>query len=193
MTPLTETQIRRFWNLHDNGDYEETIDYGLSLMAMDTHDGAGIRMGIMDAYAILGMTDVAETFIKDFLARNHGARNWAGFRNKEREAEDPYYWMNDMDIGTTYQLAMCYWKAGKLEPCKRLLNCCFALDQFVNLNKRQIKEIEARNKARGFVVGGTLEMTVDMVCIPIAFRREFDNWIKKEVLPNWTDPFPRKR
>ena len=185
MTLLSEKEMQTFWTMIGTGRYKEAMKYGEKLLEKDYRDGAGIRFGVMDSYAVLGETEKAIQYQKDFLAYSKGMK-WKEYE-KNMKSEGPDDWIKDSDLLTKYQLGMCFWKAKNYEAAKMCLSSCPALDEYVKLTELELARARIPTNPYG-VQMGTLQQMACFINIPVALRRKFDQWIEKEVLPEWKKP-----
>ena len=147
--------------------YTDVLTFGQKLLKKDESDGAGIRYGVLSACAVLGNVAVAENITKCSV-----------FFGEGREMPEDT-WLDEVESGMAYTLAMAYWKAEEYDKAKRVLKNIDgdALNQCVGLNEKGLAEGKA-SVAFGYSFSDINEL---FACVDMdwAEMQEFNRWIGK--------------
>ena len=170
MTLLTKSEINKFRGMIGKRQYTDVLTFGQKLLKKDESDGAGIRYGVLSACAVLGNVAVAENITKCSVFFGEG---------REMPGDT---WLDEVESGMAYTLAMTYWKVEEYDKAKRALRNINddALKQFIELDEKGLAGGKS-SVAFGYFLSDINEL---FACVDMDWSemQEFNRWIRKMLI-----------
>ena len=185
MTRLNIMETTNFWDMVNSEKWKEAAEYGESLLKKDPRDGAGIRYGVMSAYAALGDDKSAEDLairyceyapVPDYGAGEEGYRSaltiYKSWSSRERAT-----WTQVIESAFIVPLAMAYWKMDRLAEAALLLKDKPAWwDEYLHLSLPEIVTLRHKTALKGAYSPDTIGEAVSTFFVPCIAQVEFRKW-----------------
>ena len=183
MTILTDREVSRFRDLYDKEEWAEIAEYGEELLKKDPRDGMAIRFGVLDAYTVLGNSkgaeellirycDYAEDEDDDPFHYRSAQEIWDSWNEEQRDT-----WQSSLRPGYRYSLAMAYWKDGREDEARQLIDSMPQyLDDYLGLDEEGLQQKRTEHRFR--FKPGTAEELHMTIGVPYDDQIGFRNWIK---------------
>ena len=182
MTRLSEEEISKFWDLIENKNWDMAAELGEQLLKKDPRDGAGIRFGIMSAYAVRGDTakaiDLAiryceyapiEKYIGGPGTYCSGLEIYMQWDKHKRDT-----WTKELHKPLALLLAMTYWRKGMRDEAEAII-CSLSLPciDYLTLTEEEVEEIRRVSRAKGACTCGDVSEIVCDVFVPYNMQESF--------------------
>ena len=189
MTLLSDSELIKFKDFYDKKQWKQVTELGEVLLKKDPRDGKAIRFGVIDAYAILGDADGAESLARRYIKDDEGLnRSTQHITDCGSEGQT---WLGSVRDGMKFQLAMAYWKSScnsggedsnsRIEDAKKLISSMPEfLDEYLAMDEVGIEREKEEHLFR--YKPGTVDELHIFVGVPYDDQMEFRNWIEREGL-----------